>query len=646
MRGWLRKRPGSDASLVPVLLLVSIVALPTAVVLWLVSEATRNEHLAVRQRLADVYQEQLDVVRRRILADWQQGNLSRIDQVAASEPPAAAFADCVRQGLSDSVILVDAEGNAVYPALAPPRIEPLESNVQWLAAERLEFAVHDPAAAAAAYDHIASTAADDTLAARAIRSQIRSLQTAGRDTDAVELLQRQVHNPRLQAALAPDGRWVLVDLMLLLAEKTKGTDPRLATETADALSARLNDYTQPHLGAGCSSRFAMHRLMQWFPDRLAFPTLPAEDLAAEYLERAAPARQQTDGPAAVWKVSVPSGRAWALFRTSTIAARLQHQLDLQTTLAGVQLTARGPHDAGERPGEFLSVPVGRALPEWRVSLALAGDDPFAASTHDRSRFYFWTAMLTIVATSSLAVVIGAAVRRQFRLARLKNDLVATVSHELKTPLAGIRLLVDTLLARKDPDPRQTREYLRLVAHENARLSRLIENFLTFSRLERGKQHYTFAAVEPGEMLQRATEAMQERLTADDCQFDVRVEPGLPPVRADVDALVTVLLNLLDNACKYSGELKRIALRAFARRDQICLAVEDHGIGLSPRHRRRIFDQFYQVDRQLTRTGGGCGLGLSIVRRIVDAHCGTIEVDSELGHGSTFTVMLPAADRRS
>ncbi len=105
--------------------------------------ATRNEHLAVRQRLADVYQEQLDVVRRRILADWQQG-LERIDQVAASEPPAAAFADCVRQGLSDSVILVDAEGNAVYPALAPPRIEPLESNVQWLAAERLEFAVHDP----------------------------------------------------------------------------------------------------------------------------------------------------------------------------------------------------------------------------------------------------------------------------------------------------------------------------------------------------------------------------------------------------------------------------------------------------------------------------------------------------------------------
>ena len=120
-----------------------------------------------------------------------------------------------------------------------------------------------------------------------------------------------------------------------------------------------------------------------------------------------------------------------------------------------------------------------------------------------------------------------------------------------------------------------------------------------------------------------------------------IEPGLPAVAADTDALVTVLVNLLDNACKYSGPAKLIALRAFARDNCVCFAVEDNGIGLSARHQRRVFDRFYQVDQQLTRSAGGCGLGLSIVRGIVSAHGGLTAVESELGKGSTFLVTLPA-----
>ena len=124
-------------------------------------------------------------------------------------------------------------------------------------------------------------------------------------------------------------------------------------------------------------------------------------------------------------------------------------------------------------------------------------------------------------------------------------------------------------------------------------------------------------------------------------LDIDVAADLPPLRGDKDALVTVLLNLLDNACKYTGDEKRMALRAFARDTNVCLAVTDNGIGIPDRARRRIFERFYQLDRRLTRDTTGCGLGLSIVKSIVTAHAGTVTIQSEIGKGSTFTVTLPA-----
>jgi signal transduction histidine kinase len=119
---------------------------------------------------------------------------------------------------------------------------------------------------------------------------------------------------------------------------------------------------------------------------------------------------------------------------------------------------------------------------------------------------------------------------------------------------------------------------------------------------------------------------------------------LPPVIGDREALVTVLVNLLDNAHKYTGDDKHVVLRASASGEQVCLEVQDNGIGIPRRAMRKVFDRFYQVDQSLARKTGGCGLGLSIVRFIIEAHEGTIEVDSQVGKGSVFTVRLPASPR--
>jgi signal transduction histidine kinase len=226
------------------------------------------------------------------------------------------------------------------------------------------------------------------------------------------------------------------------------------------------------------------------------------------------------------------------------------------------------------------------------------------------------------------------------LARLKNDLAATVSHELKTPLSSMRVLVETLLEANSFDEQKTREYLQLIAQENERLGRLIQNFLAFSRMERRKYAFHFESVPAPQIVTTAVESVRGRFDVPGCRLEVQLEENLPPVQADAGALSAAIINLLENAFKYSEDIKHIIVRARRHESDVLFSVADNGIGIAPRERRRIFQAFYQVDQRLCRQGSGCGLGLSIVRFIADAHRGRISVESRPGAGSTFTLSVP------
>ena len=203
----------------------------------------------------------------------------------------------------------------------------------------------------------------------------------------------------------------------------------------------------------------------------------------------------------------------------------------------------------------------------------------------------------------------------------------------------MRLLVDALLDDQSLDPAKTRDYLQLMAVENARLSRLIDNFLTFSRLERNRHQFVFEAVSPSEVVQDTLIAMPPARRGDRGP-SVEIAPDLPLIAADRDALVTALLNLLDNAYKYTPADERISVRAFREGDYVVFAVDDNGIGIAPREQKRIFRRFYRVDQRLARETSGSGLGLSIVDAIVRAHGGSVHVRSRPDHGSTFAVYMP------
>lgn len=279
---------------------------------------------------------------------------------------------------------------------------------------------------------------------------------------------------------------------------------------------------------------------------------------------------------------------------------------------------------------------------WQVQLYLVEQGSVNDSVREQFRTYAWTAGIVAVAICIIAAGAGFAVNRQLRLNELKSTSVATVAHELRTPLASMRMLVDTLREGRYNSEQQVAEYLDLIASENLRLSRLTDNFLTLSRLERNEHAIHLAPTPAREVIERAANSMRAKLETPGCHFTFDVPDELPAITADRDALALVIANLLDNAVKYTGEEKKITLHARDASGRVFIAVTDNGIGLSRAERKNIFRQFYQVDQKLSRSRGGCGLGLALVQHIVEAHGGRVDIESQLGRGSTFTISIPIA----
>ena len=279
-------------------------------------------------------------------------------------------------------------------------------------------------------------------------------------------------------------------------------------------------------------------------------------------------------------------------------------------------------------------------PPLQARLYLVDDSAIKEAVRVQFRIYAWIALITVIAICAIAAAAGLTVSRQLRLHELKNTSIATVAHELRTPLASMRMLVDTLREGRCRTDEQRREYLDLIAAENLRLSRLTDTFLTHSRLDRGQHAFTFAPTAPRAVIDQAVSALRAKLHAPGCHFTLDVVEPLPEITADRDGLLTILTNLLENALKYTGDEKRITLRTRSTSDAIVFTITDNGVGLIRAERKRIFEPFFQADQKLTRAREGCGLGLAIVREIITAHGGAIEVESEPGQGSAFIVTLP------
>lgn len=296
-------------------------------------------------------------------------------------------------------------------------------------------------------------------------------------------------------------------------------------------------------------------------------------------------------------------------------------------------------EAGQTSTLVARVGLGPPLEGFALAAELPGDPAAPLAFRNRTLYI----ALLVLLYGGIGVGFGLTIRemrRAYKLSRLKTDFVANISHELRTPLTSVRLFAETLREGRVESPQEVLECVTMLSAEADRLSRMVERLLDWSRLESGSASLELERTEVPALLDRIGEAYKaQQLPA---TYQTELEPMLPAVNVDRDAMAQVVLNLLHNAVKYTGEDKRIRVRARRAGRGVAIEVEDNGPGVRPQERKRIFDRFYRADDLLSRRTEGTGLGLAIAKKIVELHGGRIEVDSKVGEGSTFRVVLPPA----
>jgi signal transduction histidine kinase len=231
------------------------------------------------------------------------------------------------------------------------------------------------------------------------------------------------------------------------------------------------------------------------------------------------------------------------------------------------------------------------------------------------------------------------VSKEMALARLKSDFVSNVSHELRTPLSLIRLYAETLELGRLNSREKHQEYYCIIRKESERLSALINNILDFSRIEAGRKEYDFRETDLRELVRNTLDSYRYQIEQHGFSYEEKID-DVPPLRVDREAMARSLLNLVNNALKYSQDRKYLGVKLYRENGSVKLEVIDHGIGIPHQEQHKIFEKFYRVGDPLVHNTKGSGLGLSLVRHIVQAHGGEILVDSAPGAGSKFTIALP------
>lgn len=288
----------------------------------------------------------------------------------------------------------------------------------------------------------------------------------------------------------------------------------------------------------------------------------------------------------------------------------------------------------------LRVVFASNLPDWTIEFHQAPSRFIRTFLVSRRGLYFFIFLLIAGILVFGLVLTLRSVSQELELARMKSDFVSTVSHEFKSPLTSIRQLAEMLQSGRVPSDERRRKYYDILLEQSERLSLLTDNILGLAKIEEGKTEFVFEPTDLAALLRDVLSPIQERVRHEGFSIEFEIEDPLPLVAADRTTLAQALTNLVDNAVKYSGDARRIIVGAHVEGSDIAIAVRDSGIGIKREDVPRLFERFYRAGDALTRTVKGSGLGLTLVKRIVEAHRGTIDVESEPGQGSVFTIRLP------
>jgi signal transduction histidine kinase len=294
-------------------------------------------------------------------------------------------------------------------------------------------------------------------------------------------------------------------------------------------------------------------------------------------------------------------------------------------------------------GYLLESNFDRPFSNWKAAVGLKNTDLDYLARNSFLHSAGATVLVLVFLLGGIALTIRAT-DREARLAQAKSNFVANVSHELKTPLSLLSLFSEILELGRVKNEEKKIEYYQVMRHESRRLNKLIDNILDFSKIEAGRKTYNFADADMADVIENVLSSYRYQIVNSGFDIQTNITANLPPVSMDSDAMAQAISNLLDNSIKYSREVKRLSITAEMLDSKLCVEIEDHGIGIPRAEQVKIFENFYRVGNGLVHDVKGSGLGLSLVKHIVEVHKGTTSLESDVGKGSRFRILLPIAHR--
>jgi signal transduction histidine kinase len=625
------------------MLLVAVTVLPSTLLVWFGIRLAAQDEELVRQR---------DFERRQAAAPVIVSNIQRLladaeHSLISGDIPAAT----VRLRLTARAVTVEPRQGAawlpVVPAL-PEATDDLFAN-----AESIEQ--RNPAAALEEYEALARSESLPVRAGALLRVARVLRDPRSRDLERALAAYRAMSRIEGAAVLgAPadlQGRRWAIEILQLLERRDEAVKESEALER----DVRSNRWSLDGGTWGLVAKVLQDvtgRVMH-APTEARLVSELADTLARERADGASASSRrllELEGEKALAIVAHTSDQTVALVIGRTAVGEW-----LRVALAAVPatgasirlLSSSGTVWTGAPPAEGRApVTVNQAdsgLP-WTVAIDSGDVSDLEAAFSGRRRFFAAGVALVIVMLGIASVLVWRAVQRQIEIARLHADFVATVSHEFRTPLASLRHVTDLLEESDDLPPARRSQFYRTLGRNTDRLHRLVEALLDFSRMEAGRKPYDLRSTDVSALACRVVEEFRQDISSDTATITFR-NGGPARARADTVSLATALWNLLDNAVKYSDGHASIAVGVAARANGgIAVSIADTGLGIPPQEREAIFEKFVR-GADAGRLGiKGTGLGLALVSHIVSAHDGTIEVESRVGSGSTFTIVLPEERR--
>jgi signal transduction histidine kinase len=507
------------------------------------------------------------------------------------------------------------------------------------AAEQLEFTQSNLTGAAVAYRRLAESSKPALRAAALVRLG-RVLRKSGNRAGALDAYSRLLHEGNVEVAGQPAE---------LVARQGRCRTLEEA-HNSEALGKEVAELARALYSTTWRMDRATFKLYRDMTLRWGGPPPPKEAIAsteaAIVLWRAWRAGDLAPrGRRILHEAGTPVLAVWA-GGSDRVTAWLATPHELEGWLSPLgQHLALWLQDTQGRPFLGSRVPGGIAISPAESRLPfLIGVAPMTtpggAADSRMSRMVLSGLLLTFAVTLAAAYGLYRVTTREMALARQQADFVSAVSHEFRTPLTSMRHLTELLVSRSVPDEERKAYYYELLANETERLHRMVESLLSFGRIEAGAYAWRLEPADARELVRAGVEEFRNELQVQDRELLCEIEDGLPPIQADGEALSRALWNLLENAMKYSEP--GTPIRVFARRanESILVGVEDHGIGIPKAEQSAVFQKFVRGAEARRAGVRGVGIGLALVKRIVEAHGGSVQLTSEPGRGSTFTLVLP------